>query len=153
MKERRGWEDKLGIDGDPYDAPPITLPEDDEETTEGIVEDYKYVKKKLKRAIKTNQEVVDILLKELRGNPSPRMAEVVARLLEGLSNSGMQILEATKTVAEIHKLMKEDLPKDSPQVTNIQKAIIIGRLDDLFKLNKAQQAAALVAFNEDPYGE
>ena len=160
MRQRRGWEEKLDIaDGNPTGpAEPVGTAvvenETPQETQSGVIDDYKFVKTQLKKAIKTNQEVVKILLEELRLEPSARMAEVVARLLETLSNSGMQILNASKTVAEIHRLIKEETPKDATPNTIIKNAIFVGKLEDIFKLQDIQKQNALAEKtieDEDPY--
>ena len=150
MRQRRVFEDKLGLaETDAYDTP-CPLEEEPEETpADGLAEDYKIVKKQLKKSIKTNQEIIDIILEELKAEPTPRMAEVAARLLETLSNSGVQILQASKTVAEIYKISKEEMPKEAQPQQVIKNAIFVGKLEDVFKLQDIQkQQKALEALTD-----
>jgi hypothetical protein len=162
LRPRRNWEDKLGIADSEDKNIPSTMPEDDDRPSENLEDDYRFVKRELRKSMKTNQEVVDILLEELRADPSPRMAEVVARLLEAVASSGSQILQASKTVAEIYKLAKEEVPKDAKPTQVIEKAIFFGKMSDVLKFQSIQDEQKMLEAvgvpepleeqDEDPYG-
>ena len=147
MRVRRNLEDTLGLGEDAYDT---SEPVIEEETSGDLLADLRYVKKKLKDSMKVNQEIVQILLEELRTIPHPRIAEVAARLLETMSNSGIQILQASKTVAEIYKIGKDAEPKNeqTSNTTQIKNAIFVGTLKDVFKLQDARKDALE---SGDPY--
>ena len=133
MRKRKVFEDILNIEcptDDPYSYEEI---EEDPTETKDLWDDYQLVKKTIKKSLQTNQDVIDILMEELRSDPSARMAEVVARLLESLSSSSGKLLEASKMIAEIFKLGKEE--KDNiPNHPLFQNAIIVGNLNDILKL-------------------
>jgi hypothetical protein len=145
---RRNFEDKLNLpeSSDPYSVTPlitITSEEDPysgpEELSAGLVDDFHIVRKTIKKALGTNQTIIDIVLAELRSDPTARMAEVAARLLETLGNSSFQLLQASKTIAEISKLMKETpaIPGQPSQIFN--NAVFVGKLEDLFKMQKKKK--------------
>lgn len=149
MRKRRNYEDTLDLaDTDAYEGEEV---QEESCSQDSLLDDYKFVKKELRKSLKTNQEVVNILLEELKADPSPRMAEVVARLLEAVASSGLQILNASKMVAEIHKLTQIDKKEEKTLAPTIQNAIFVGKLEDVFKLQDAQKQKMLENGNDDPY--
>ena len=140
---RRGWEDKIDLDNeDPYggdlsDDKIFSKKESNCVDEQNLWRDYKLVKKTIRDSIEINKEVITVLLDEIEDNPTARLAEVIARLSESMASSSTQLLNASKTIAEIFKIGKDsgDTMKDKNPLFN--NAIIVGSVDDILKLKEA----------------
>ena len=109
-------------DEDPYSC---------ENETDLLKNDYQFIRKTFKKAINVNQTVLEVLCEELQSDPTPRMTEIIARLLETLGNNSTQLLGAYKTIVEIFKLNDDKNKLTSP---TFQNAIFVGNMSELLKL-------------------
>jgi len=149
LRIRRRFEDKLGIESeeDPYSNSESNFEDDLEPSDNTLMEDFQLVRATLRDAIRTNKDVIDTIKTELYADPTPRMTEAVARLLESLTNTSLQLIQASKTIAEIAHLNKNKEEEEKSNMITIQNAIITGSLEDALKLGKHKQEALPINTN------
>ena len=152
MRTRRVFEEKLNLPlatSDPYSN---SATDDSEEYMEtGLLDDFQLVRKTLRSAIRTNKDIIETIKDELQADPNPRLAEVSARLLESLTNTSLQLIQASKTIAEIYQINKSKDTEDSgnKQTNFIQNAILVGSLEEALKLGKKEQPVLSVINNSN----
>jgi hypothetical protein len=110
-----GVDQKLGVDGDELEDNLIAeveiVPEnctfDDDNPDNDIIEDYKFIRNKLRYSVAACERVLGVSLKELMIAPSPRG-------VEGCSTIIKTITECTDQLLSIHDKVKKMKPRTEP---------------------------------------
>lgn len=127
-----GVADKLDID----DIDPLEIPEEEcffnEDHDKDVEEDYKFVRKKLRKCVGACEVVLAQALKDIQVNPGPRTVEGCSALIKTMIEASKElqnVQEKHKKLFKKDKLDKEDEnPKDDKVPGDVNE--ILDMLDE-----------------------
>ncbi len=108
-----------------------------ENINDDVVEDYKFIRRKLRYAIAASETVFDFALRDMASNPSARGVEGCAIILKTITECTNQLLTTHDKIKKIKNIQEikpdmNDSEKDEAGKTNIKATIndIISSFDE-----------------------
>jgi len=104
-----------------------------------IDSDLNYARNKLKQIIDSSQITLESVIALAEETAQPRAYEVVGTLIQAIVTANKELLQLHKTRADAVRVGAETTPTGPKQDITIEKAVFVGRAQDLLReLNAAK---------------